>query len=139
SADGKRLTRFGTVLVSPADMSQEPVRGETVTTGPATDIFSLGVILYELIARRLPFDGATIGAVHAQILMEDPPLLRGFRPDVEPVLEAICLKALAKKPEDRHRSMAEMVAALKGYLENKAPAVAETAPQPAVPQPAAPR
>src|SRR5439155_11579056 len=88
---------------------------------------------------RLPFDGATIGAVHAQILMEDPPPLRGFRPDVEPVLEAICLKALAKKPEDRHRSMAEVVAALKGYLENKTPAVAETAPQPATTQPAAPR
>ena len=140
SDDEKRLTQFGTVMGSPAYMSPEQIRGETETTGPATDIFSLGVILYELIARQLPFDGATVGAVPAQILLQEPAPLRSVCPEVDPVLESICMRALAKKPEERHRSMTQMAAALKGYLENRPPAaVAETTAPPEATLAAAPR
>ncbi len=134
--DNTRLTRFGTVMGSPSYMSPEQIRGETQTTGPATDMFSLGVILNELLARRLPFDGDTVGAVHAQILMDEPPPLRDSCPDVAPALEAICMKALAKKAEDRYPTMAQMAAALKAYLTGSAPSHAG---HPAVPaKPAAP-
>src|SRR5262249_41674409 len=131
TADDVRLTRAGTVLGSPAYMSPEQIRGDTQTTGPATDVFSLGVILYELLARRLPFDGDTIGPVHAQILMEDPPPLGQLVPDIDPGLERTCAKALAKKPEDRFRSMGQMAAALKAYLDGAAKAESAPAPPPA--------
>jgi serine/threonine protein kinase len=114
--DDTRLTRMGTVMGSPAYMSPEQVRGETDSPGPGTDVFSLGVILYELLARRLPFPGPTLGALHAQILMEDPAPLSEICPDLSPELEAICMKALEKKAEDRHRSMAHMAVAIKNWL-----------------------
>jgi len=114
--DDTRLTRMGAILGSPAYMSPEQVRGETDTTGPGTDVFSLGVILYELLARRLPFDGRSIGAVHAQILMDEPPSLFDLCPDISPDFEAICMKALAKKAEERHKSMAHMAVAIKNFL-----------------------
>ncbi len=114
--DDTRLTRMGAVFGSPAYMSPEQVRGETDTVGPATDIFSLGVILFELLTRRLPFNGTSIGAVHAQILMDEPPPLGQFCPYLSPVLDAICMKALSKKVDDRYTSMAQMAAVLRNFL-----------------------
>jgi serine/threonine protein kinase len=114
--DDTRLTRMGAVLGSPAYMSPEQVKGETESPGPGTDVFSLGVILYELIARRLPFPGPSLGALHAQILMEEPPPLREICPDLSPTMEEICMKALEKKVEDRHKSMAHMAVAIKNFL-----------------------
>jgi len=125
--EDNRLTQAGTVLGSPAYMSPEQIRGEVDKTGSSTDIFSLGVILYELIARRLPFDGATVGAVHAQILLDDPPPLHDLREDSDPALDAICMKALEKKAENRYRSMQDLATTLKSYLEGKAPDAAKPA------------
>ncbi len=106
-----RLTKDGTVLGTPAYMPPEQVRGETRAIGPACDIYALGVIFYELLAGRLPFEGSVM-TVLGKILTEPSPPPSRFRPDLDPELEAICLKAMAKKVEDRHASMAELAAAL---------------------------
>src|SRR5262249_60296487 len=66
-----RLTRPGTALGTPAYMSPEQVRGEPDTVGPATDIYALGVILYELVTGRLPFEGSAL-AILGRILTEEP-------------------------------------------------------------------
>src|SRR5262249_44286023 len=110
-----RLTKDGAVLGTPAYMAPEQVRGETRTTGPACDIYALGVILYELLAGRLPFQGSVLNSL-GKILTQDPPPPSRLRPDLDPQLEAICLKAMAKKVEDRYASMAELAAALAAQL-----------------------
>src|SRR5262249_28673716 len=72
---------------------------------------SLGVILYEVLTGRRPFAGS-LELVLALVRSEPPPPPSSFRPDLDPRLEAVCLKALAKNPAERYASMAEFDAAL---------------------------
>ena len=94
------MTQDGTVLGTPAYMPPEQVKGEIDLVGPAADIYSLGVIFYELLTSELPFTGP-VTAVIGQILTSDPVKPTELKPDVDPQLEAICLKAMAKQIEDR--------------------------------------
>jgi serine/threonine-protein kinase len=129
----QRITQTGTVMGSPAYMAPEQVKGDVHAMGPSCDVYSLGVILYELLAQRLPFTGDNL-AVLAQVLLDDPPPPSRSRPDLEPALEAICLKAMAKVPAARYASMAEMAADLQAILRGSAPPVApRAAAAPAVP------
>ena len=77
-------------------MSPEQLSGIMTEIGPRCDIYSLGVIFYELLTARRPFQGPT-AAVMAQILFNDPQPPSVHRPDLDPRIEAICLKAMAKK------------------------------------------
>ncbi len=114
----KRLTQSGAILGTPAYMSPEQVSGDLEALGPASDIYSLGVILYELLIARLPFEGPT-AAVLGQIMVSEPPPPSKLRPDLDSRVESICLKAMAKKIEGRYASMGELAAALTEYLQSK--------------------
>jgi serine/threonine protein kinase len=122
-----RLTLQGTVMGTPAYMPPEQVKGDATAMGPACDVYSLGVILYELLTGRPPFQGDSM-AILSQVLLEEPPPPSQFHPGLDAALENICLKAMAKKGADRYASMAEFVAALQGYLRSASPA---PVPQPA--------
>src|SRR5262249_19862121 len=77
---------------------------------------SLGVMLYEMLAGCVPFPGKS-GQVLALILTQQPDPPSRHRPDLDPALEAICLKAMAKKPADRYASMADFARALTQHLQ----------------------
>jgi hypothetical protein len=110
-----RLTRSGAILGAPVYMSPEQVYGDVEAMGPGCDVYSLGVILYEMLTARLPFEGPTT-AVLAKTLIQPPKPPSAYRPDVDPRLEAICLKAMAKKISERYASMSELAAALTEYI-----------------------
>lgn len=140
--DQSRLTNTGMVMGTPAYMAPEQLSGEADLQGPACDVYSLGVVLYELLTGHRPFTGDII-AIASKIALEPPPSPAEFRSDVDPMLEAICLKAIEKPPERRFRTMTEFANELGKYLRYKTrqatkQAADERTPQTPRAQPAAP-
>ncbi len=95
---------------SPLYMSPEQASGTKI--GPQTDIFSLGVVLYELLTGTHPFQANTMPALFKNIVSEDPAPLKTHRNDLPPALEPIIAKALQKEPENRYTNCAEFAADL---------------------------
>jgi len=116
--DDARLTRDGAILGSPAYMSPEQIEGKADKLGPHSDIYSLGVILFELLTGNLPFQGS-VASIIGQILSKEPESPLKHRPDMSPRLAAICTKAMAKKPKDRYPSMLAMANDLMEFLKSK--------------------
>jgi serine/threonine-protein kinase len=107
------MTATGSVLGTPAYMAPEQVTGQKVDA--RSDVFSLGVVLYELLAGRRPFEGKKITAMMLAILQEEPPMPSTVDPGrkVSPAWDTVVAKALAKKPEERYQSADEFANAVR--------------------------
>lgn len=105
--DDSQLTGDGSLLGTPAYMSPEQARGELENIGPCSDQYSLGVVLYELLSGKRPFDGAPHRVV-SQVASEEPPGLRALNSDIPSDLAAICQKAMEKEIDNRYADMTEM-------------------------------
>lgn len=101
------MTRTSTVMGSPVYMSPEQLTSAK-NVDARTDIWSLGVVLYELVAGQLPFQGETLSEVSINIATQQPPSLRQSRPDLPDGLEAVVLKCLEKDRSRRYQNVAEL-------------------------------
>jgi hypothetical protein len=114
------LTSEGVILGTPSYMAPEQAAGQSDRIGPWTDLYSLGVVLYQLLTGRLPFPGA-MPALLAQILRDEPPPPRAVRPDLDPALEAVVLRALRKEPAERYPDAGAFAAALDAWAAGAGP------------------
>jgi serine/threonine protein kinase/Leucine-rich repeat (LRR) protein len=113
------LTQNGMLLGSPAYMSPEQIEGDPESVGPASDQYSLGVVLYEMLTRQLPFRGSVVNVL-AQILTKDLTRPSELRPGLDPRIEAVCLRMMAKKTSDRFPSMKAVAEELYAILKSPA-------------------
>ncbi len=108
------LTASGAMVGTPSYMAPEQGMGQP--GDERSDIYSLGVMLYQLVLGRLPYDADTPLAVVLKHINEPLPLPKLIKPDISPALECVILKALAKDPNDRYQKVAEMTADLRRAL-----------------------
>ena len=117
-----RLTKSGTTLGTVAYMSPEQAMGREVDA--RTDIWSLGVIIYEMLTGRLPFKGEYDQAILYAVINEEPELISKIRSDIPHELRSIVHKALAKKPESRYQAATDILKGLKPLQAGAAPSAA---------------
>jgi eukaryotic-like serine/threonine-protein kinase len=118
-----RFTHAGTIIGTVGYMSPEQLRGEPVDE--RSDVFAVGVLLYEMLTGFNPFGTDTQTAVMYRIAYEEPPVLKSLRPGVPRYLEAVIRKAVHKAPEYRYQSAGEMA---RDILERRAPKVHKGVP-----------
>jgi serine/threonine-protein kinase len=124
---GLEMTQTGQVMGTRPYMAPEQAVGRIRQLGAATDVWALGVILYELLAGCRPFKGDDDEEVRTQILSADPPTLTSSRPELSRALEAVVLKCLEKEPARRLASAGELADELQRWLDT---GTARTRPTP---------
>src|SRR5262249_54487030 len=112
-------TRTGVPLGTAGYIPPEQAVGRKREIGPASDVYALGAILYELLTGQPPFKAETVEGTIQKVLTEEPVSPRSFNPRVDRALEAICLKCLEKKPQDRYRSAEALAADLNCWQRGK--------------------
>lgn len=117
-----RLSYSGELIGTPRYMSPEQVEGKRDSVGPAMDVYSLGAIFYEMLTGTPPFEAEDLLPLFHQILnvSPNPPSVRC--PELDPTLDAICLRALSKLSKDRYSSMQDFAHALEQFDPTLAPA-----------------
>jgi serine/threonine protein kinase len=113
--DEKPMTHSGDILGTPAYMSPEQARGQALHVDARSDVYSLGVVLYELLTRERPFQGNRRMLI-LQVLEDEPRAPRQLNEKIPRDLETICLKAMAKSPGRRYGSASELAEDLRRYL-----------------------
>lgn len=122
AGEGEGLTSEGIVVGTPAYMAPEQAAGQIDKIGPWTDLYSLGVILYQMLTGRLPFEGPAL-KVMAQIVHESPPRPSSLQSALDPALDALILKAMAREPHDRFQSAHEFRETLARCCSNSLPGI----------------
>jgi serine/threonine protein kinase len=110
-------TQTGDVLGTPYYMAPEQALGRTRHVGPATDVYALGAVLYEMLTGRPPFVGSSVLETLEQVREHDPVPPSQLQPAVPADLEVMCLKCLHKSPADRYGGADELAADLRAYLD----------------------
>jgi serine/threonine-protein kinase len=109
-----RIESKGTVLGTPLYMSPEQCRGSVHDTDGRSDIYALGTVMYEMLCGRAPFDrGLGYGDVLVMHLLEPPVPPRERNPEIPDVIESVIMRTLAKEPDDRFATMAELATSLR--------------------------
>lgn len=133
-SDSKQLTEPGVVWGTTAYLSPEQIRGDTAT--PASDVYSIGVVLYEMLSGKPPFQGEDRVAIALQHLHDDPPPLGEKNPKVPRGVEYLISRAMSKQTSQRYGDAAEFARAIRGYLNAGSES---TVPQSAIQRPARPQ
>ena len=120
AAEQSDITKVGSVLGTAAYLAPEQARGEPA--GPPSDMYALGVVAYQLMAGRLPYDAGSLTDLARLQDTGPPPRLDELEPDVPPALGAAVARALHRDPEQRYADAGEMETALRDGLRGRAPA-----------------
>ncbi|MCI0342471.1 MAG: tetratricopeptide repeat protein [Planctomycetales bacterium] len=120
-ATGSKLTRTGEALGTPTYMSPEQARGETGAPAPATDVWSLGCVLHEMLVGRAPFAGETPAAIVGKVLLAEPPDLRALAPGLPVGLARVVAVCLQKRARARYRDASALRGDLDRVLAGEAP------------------
>lgn len=120
-----RITRSGMIVGTPVYMAPEQLAGRSDQIGPCSDMYGLGVVLYEMLTGQVPFTGGLLQMV-AQLSDRGAPDPRVLLPDLDPQLAAICTRMMAVNPADRFGSMEEVSESIARYLEHRSEAATES-------------
>ncbi len=134
--DAKHITAHGSIIGTPAYLSPEQARG--LDLDHRSDIYSLGVLLYEMATGRLPFDLNDIGALLLQKISSDPPAPRTINPEIPEWLDAAIMRAIRREPDQRFQTAAEFAQALSQGAAAQGATLAPSAPATVAPPTAAP-
>ena len=116
TADGGELTAAGVFIGSPYYMAPEQI-ADSRSVDPRADVYSVGVMLYEALTHRVPFDAESLSALFAKVVSEKPPAIEDLRPDLPASLCDVVARAMSANPKERFKTIREMAEALEPFAQ----------------------